>query len=696
MDDLVRHCQTVLQQLQRLVTKYKSLGTNHKRTWDRVKFGTEGLQDIREKLTFHTSAIQLFLTTLGTGSLSRIESKLEVIIEEIRSGRREPTVLSTCDDDNVEAEVQWNALKSELVDDGFTKQDIEAHKHWIKAHLQELIDKGELQERVPATENPVSTTTASANEQRKAGERTNYCPHNAESMSGGESSEDDNPDTLSESDPGSSTTSAHTRGAGNAQSRMPIHATAAPLQSTSANGDHCTSKVTNGSLRSAPPRMNTDSRDNISINHPAESRPKLKSSKSTKIPMSLYDDVAIRSGDESDSPISITGRRAYLSQEPPLPGHSMKSVPRSRPRTSRSPQEAPQLQEQKCWSNCGESGGELDSNSDTTEPGSDIALSNGTRPKRVRFLDSYNRLVDNSLGQPIPLETPSSEKQRYPSKGPYPRNNRKSPTGARFTQRKDRDPSASSRSRFLQTSHVDVVGGSGYSTLGTPETPRMSSAGRVESWLGAPTGYESDDYSTMDHRNYEDDEVSAEGRGERPYFFPTSNEGQRSNLPFRSAEEIFNEFSRSQRNDHGNFASLPGRNRQGGGFQTDSAQFGVSHGDIQEQISAPEVTIVERPVLLTLEELFTGTKKRMKIRRKVYNKSTRRRGIEDKIVEMTIKPGLATRSKIGFKGVGDLEWESTPEDPRYQDVHFIVTEVHTHAHAHTFLTFWTFWTFFHI
>src|SRR5205814_6460922 len=62
------------------------------------------------------------------------------------AGKREPTVLTTIDDDNEEAETHWNALKSELLDDGFTKLDIEAHKGAIKAYIQELVDRGELQE----------------------------------------------------------------------------------------------------------------------------------------------------------------------------------------------------------------------------------------------------------------------------------------------------------------------------------------------------------------------------------------------------------------------------------------------------------------------------------------------------------------------------------------------------------------------
>jgi hypothetical protein len=176
LDEIIKNCRAVLVQLERLLTKYQSLGTKSKRTWDRIKFGTEGLQTIREKLTFHTSSINLFLTTLGTGSLGRIEKKLEEIMEEIRAGKREPTVLTTVDDDNEEAETHWNALKSELLDDGFTRQDIEAHKGAIKAYIQELVDRGELQEirRASASveDAPVENASIHINEdQASANER---------------------------------------------------------------------------------------------------------------------------------------------------------------------------------------------------------------------------------------------------------------------------------------------------------------------------------------------------------------------------------------------------------------------------------------------------------------------------------------------------------------------------------------------
>jgi hypothetical protein len=85
---LVQNCNGVLQRLYNLLIKYKSLGTGSKQTWDRLRWGTEqdNLTGIREKLMNHTSSLTLFLTTLGAGSLGRIEKKLDQLIEDVRAG----------------------------------------------------------------------------------------------------------------------------------------------------------------------------------------------------------------------------------------------------------------------------------------------------------------------------------------------------------------------------------------------------------------------------------------------------------------------------------------------------------------------------------------------------------------------------------------------------------------------------------
>jgi len=82
----------------------------------------------------------------------------------------------------------------------------------------------------------------------------------------------------------------------------------------------------------------------------------------------------------------------------------------------------------------------------------------------------------------------------------------------------------------------------------------------------------------------------------------------------------------------------------------------------------PEVTTIERPLPLTLEELFKGTNKKMKIKRKTFDESTGKAQVQDRILEMYIKPGLKAGSKIKFKAIADQEEGGT------QDLHFIVTE----------------------
>ena len=48
-----------------------------KRTWHNYKVGAENLENVRGRLTFYTSTITLFLNSLTTWALGRIESKID-------------------------------------------------------------------------------------------------------------------------------------------------------------------------------------------------------------------------------------------------------------------------------------------------------------------------------------------------------------------------------------------------------------------------------------------------------------------------------------------------------------------------------------------------------------------------------------------------------------------------------------------
>lgn len=81
-----------------------------------------------------------------------------------------------------------------------------------------------------------------------------------------------------------------------------------------------------------------------------------------------------------------------------------------------------------------------------------------------------------------------------------------------------------------------------------------------------------------------------------------------------------------------------------------------------------EPAINEKPLPVSLDDLFAGTKKKLKIKRKTYNSRTGQSGIEDKILEVPIKRGLKAGSKLKYAGAGDQTQDGTA------DLHFLVED----------------------
>ncbi|KAK4670183.1 Molecular chaperone (DnaJ superfamily) [Podospora pseudopauciseta] len=125
------------------------------------------------------------------------------------------------------------------------------------------------------------------------------------------------------------------------------------------------------------------------------------------------------------------------------------------------------------------------------------------------------------------------------------------------------------------------------------------------------------------------------------------------------------------------------RESSGGGDPFEDILFGATRGasagrsrgprgsfgseSMRARQPTPEVTTVERPLPLSLEDLFNGVTKKMKIKRKTFDE-TGKRITTDTVLEVPIKPGLKKGSKIRFKGVGDQE------EGGQQDLVFIVEE----------------------
>ena len=54
-------CQRVLGDLQALVDKYERLGTQSKRTWDRMKWGAEDIVELRSRIISNTTLLTAFM-----------------------------------------------------------------------------------------------------------------------------------------------------------------------------------------------------------------------------------------------------------------------------------------------------------------------------------------------------------------------------------------------------------------------------------------------------------------------------------------------------------------------------------------------------------------------------------------------------------------------------------------------------------
>ncbi|RAO73671.1 uncharacterized protein BHQ10_009683 [Talaromyces amestolkiae] len=163
--------------------------------------------------------------------------------------------------------------------------------------------------------------------------------------------------------------------------------------------------------------------------------------------------------------------------------------------------------------------------------------------------------------------------------------------------------------------------------------------------------------------------------GTRTYRFSTGGPGGTSSFNFSNPEDIFKNFAKSGGggmgfgDDNDIFAEFLGAGL-GGGARGARASAGGGPGatfGAARRAPTPEPQVVEKPLNLTLEEIFNGTTKKVTTKSKTFDASGKRT-VQDITLEAKIKPGLRTGSKLKYKGVGDQE-----EGGR-QDVHLVVTE----------------------
>lgn len=138
---LLSGCEEPLKKIVDVIIKHSSLAESKKKVRDKFIFGLEELHDARSKLTLHTSAIHVFLTTLNTSSLERIERKLDELFKAVLAGNRESTILSFTDDndDTTDLEQQWGMFRLEMMSEGFSRVELDSSRSFVQVKIRDLM-----------------------------------------------------------------------------------------------------------------------------------------------------------------------------------------------------------------------------------------------------------------------------------------------------------------------------------------------------------------------------------------------------------------------------------------------------------------------------------------------------------------------------------------------------------------------------
>ena len=138
---LLSGCEQPLKQIVNFVATHGSLAQANKKLKDKLTFGLEDLHDARSKITLHTSAISVFLTTLSNASLERIERKLEKLFKAVSAGTRESSVLSLANEPatGTDTEQQWDMFRTEMMTEGIPRDELDDNKSFVQVKINDLM-----------------------------------------------------------------------------------------------------------------------------------------------------------------------------------------------------------------------------------------------------------------------------------------------------------------------------------------------------------------------------------------------------------------------------------------------------------------------------------------------------------------------------------------------------------------------------
>ena len=148
-------CHTLVVELEEVLDKYKSLGTNRRKNWDRIRLGNRNLDDLNKRLVRKTTSLSAYISVLGISSQGRVENevfpellqKIDHMAAQMRKGNSSiRSALTTYKDDD---KAVWREFRRELIGTGIGSREIHKYSAALKTYLSRLQRDGLLDEEVP-------------------------------------------------------------------------------------------------------------------------------------------------------------------------------------------------------------------------------------------------------------------------------------------------------------------------------------------------------------------------------------------------------------------------------------------------------------------------------------------------------------------------------------------------------------------
>jgi hypothetical protein len=150
LDEHIKACDQVLNDLNALLEKYNGLSVQSKRTWDRLSWDQEGARDIESNLRKAITSLSDFYKSVKDSPQAQIERALEQLAEEISNGRHETSsvrTLSTASDQTDDS--GWLQIIHDLGDLGVEQQIVTEYRTFIVDWIMRAINSGVLTEKIP-------------------------------------------------------------------------------------------------------------------------------------------------------------------------------------------------------------------------------------------------------------------------------------------------------------------------------------------------------------------------------------------------------------------------------------------------------------------------------------------------------------------------------------------------------------------